>query len=134
MRFTAAAIIAVLSSSTGCSFVGVRGPKLTEPVDAAGNPIDPKTIHCTESDILPALDALGGAGALAVAGGGIILEKTSDDGSPKHFTAYYAGPLVALAVLFFYSASFGTDRVSRCTELKESKTQIIPITSIDSGK
>lgn len=104
---------------TGCSFAGVRGPARTvEP------PTDPSAIHCTESGVLPALDALGGAAAISVIGGGILLEHTSEDGEPEHFTAYYAGPLLAVAIAYFWSASFGTDRITRCTELKEQASQV----------
>ena len=131
-----AAMLPVLGAVlfTGCSFVGVRAPTQTEPFDASGAPLDPKTIKCTDSDILPAIDALGGAAALAVAGGGVILEHTSDDGSPQHFTAYYMTPLIAVAVAYFYAAQWGTDRVSRCTDLKEATTKITPILTIEPSK
>ena len=74
--------------------------------------------------MLPALDALGGAAALGVMGGGILLEQTSEDGEPEHFTLYYAGPLLAVAIVYFASATFGTNRVSRCTELRESAVRV----------
>ena len=104
----------------GCSFVGVRGPSRT----ASDPPGDPSSIKCTQSDVLPALDALAGAAALGVMGGGILLEQTSDDGEPEHFTLYYAGPALAVAVAYFWSASYGTARVSRCTELKEQLAKV----------
>lgn len=104
----------------GCSFVGVRGPART----AGQPPGDPGSIKCTESDVLPALDALGGAVALGVMGGGILLEQTSEDGEPENFTLYYAGPALAVAIAYFWSASYGTSRVSRCTELKEQLSKV----------
>ena len=40
------------------------------------------------------------------------------------FTLYYAGPALAVAVIYFWSASYGTARVSRCTELKEELAKV----------
>lgn len=134
MRFTAILPVVGAVLLTGCSFIGVKGPSQTEPYDSAGHPLDPKSIRCTDSDLLPAVDALGGAAALAVAGGGVIIEHTSDDGSPQHFTAYYMTPLIAVAIAYFWAGSWGTDRVSRCVDLKEATTKITPILEIDSGK
>ncbi|MEO8705857.1 MAG: hypothetical protein ABI867_37850 [Kofleriaceae bacterium] len=114
MRLTALAVLAL----GGCSFVGVRSPKPQT---------DPPTypVKCNDSGILPALDALGGAAAISVMGGGIILERTDEDHDPQHFTLYYAGPLLALAVVYWASASFGNTRTSRCSDMKEaaSRTQ-----------
>jgi len=104
----------------GCSFVGVRGPSRT----ASSSPTDPSSIRCTTSGVLPAIDALAGAAALGVMGGGILLEQTSDDGEPEHFTLYYAGPALAVAIIYFSAANFGTKRVSRCTEAKEQASLV----------
>jgi hypothetical protein len=104
----------------GCSFVGVRGPTRA----ITDSPGDPRSIKCSESDVLPALDALAGAAALGVMGGGILLEKTSEDGEPENFTLYYAGPALAVAIVYFWSASYGTTRVSRCTEIKEQLAKV----------
>jgi hypothetical protein len=119
-----ALVVVVLA---GCSFVGVRAPaRTTEPAK------DPAAVHCSDSGILPALDALGGAAAISVIGGGVLLEHTSDDGEPEHFTRNFAGPLLAVAIAYFWSASFGTDRIERCSELKEQaatvQTIVRPIT------
>ncbi len=115
MRFTAAVLVL-----TGCSFVGVRAPKpQTEP------PTYP--VKCNDSGILPALDALGGAAAISVMGGGIILERTSEDHEPDHFTLYYAGPLLVLAVVYWASASYGNNRTSRCSDLKDAASQVRPV-------
>ena len=95
---------------TGCSFALVREPHRGPPV------------RCTESSVIPAIDALAGGAAIAAMGGGILLEHTSDDGKPEHFTLYYAAPILALAIVYFYSASFGTDRVAKCQELKQLPT------------
>jgi hypothetical protein len=99
----------------GCSFVGVRGPS-----DRVGAlPDDPAKLRCTESPLLPSLDAAGGALAFAVAGAGVILEQASDNNEPENFTKYYAGPLVAAGILYFIAASFGNTRITWCTDAKE---------------
>lgn len=82
--------------------------------EVAPNP----TVRCTDSDTLPALDALGGAAAIAVAGGGFIIEQTSETGDLHNFTKYYAGPLVIAAILYFVATSVGTNRVERCHEAR----------------
>ncbi len=102
-----------LVCSSGCSFFGVQGP-----LSAASEVAPDPTAQCTESDTLPAIDALGGAAALAVAGGGFIIEQTSNTGELHNFTTYYAGPLVVAAILYFVSTSVGTNRVERCHEAK----------------
>ena len=99
----------------GCSFIGVRGPSGRVGLV----PDDPDKIKCTESSLLPSLDALGGALAIAGAGGGIISEQVGEEGKPENFTKYYAGPLIALAIVYFASASFGNTRVTWCTDIKE---------------
>src|SRR5688572_18889673 len=93
----------------GCSFVGVRGP--SDRVGAL-----PAKLSCTESPLLPSLDAAGGALAFAVAGAGVILEQASDNNEPENFTKYYAGPLVAAGILYFIAASFGNTRITWCTD------------------
>jgi len=87
-------------------------------------PTDPGAIKCNDSGVLPAIDAIGGAAAISVMGGGIILEQTSEDGEPEHFTLYYAAPLLALAIVYFSSASFGNNRITRCSELKEAASRV----------
>ncbi len=106
-------ILVALVCITGCSFFGVQGPL------SVGSEVAPDPgARCTDSDTLPALDAIGGAAALAVAGGGFIIEQTSDSGDLHNFTKYYAGPLVVAAILYFVSTSVGTTRVERCREAK----------------
>jgi hypothetical protein len=123
MRITAA-IVAVLC---GCSFVGVRGA--AETVDPAS---DPRSIRCTESQVLPTIDAIGGTGALVAAGAGVIIEQASDDGDLENFSLYYAGPLLAVAITYWVSASIGNKRITRCTELKEkASTMPVPVRAID---
>ena len=99
---------------SACSFVGVRGPGVVSNEPAA----DPSRIHCTESDALPALDAIGGAAALAAAGGGFIIEQTSSSGDFHNFSKYYLGPLVAVSIIYFIATSYGTNRVEQCHAAK----------------
>jgi len=111
--FRVKAALAIVCA-TGCSFVGVRGPDVVGSEPAR----DPSSVHCTDTDALPALDAVGGAAALAVAGGGFIIEQTSSTGDLHNFTKYYAGPLVVASIIYFIASGFGTNRVERCREVK----------------
>lgn len=98
-----------------CSFVGVRGPN-------ARLGIPPKTrsdIKCTDSSVLPSLDALAGTAAIGAAGLGTLFEQVSEDGEPEGFTKYAAGPLFVGAIVLFISAGFGNTRVTWCTDAKE---------------
>lgn len=99
--------------ATGCSFVLVKDP----PKVAAGT--DPNKVDCTSSAVIPGIDAIAGAAAIAAAAGGVILQHTSDDGEPAHFDRYFAGPLAVLGIVYFIAASGGTDRVEACQKLKQ---------------
>lgn len=99
----------------GCSFVGVRGPS-----DRVGVlPDDPKELRCTESALLPSLDAVGGIIGVLAGGAGVLLEQASDDGEPENFTRYYAGPIALGTILYFISAGYGNNRITWCTEAHE---------------
>jgi hypothetical protein len=128
VRAIAALVVIALS---GCSFIGVRAPQ--RPPDD-GRPLDPRSIKCNDSQILPTIDALGGAAAIASAGGGILVEELSETGKFHNFKYYYAAPLVLVGIVYFYSASFGTSRVSRCADLKEGASTVEPIRPIDFTK
>lgn len=118
MRSTA--LLAVVLALQGCSFAFVRGPSSTTELT------DPAATHCTESGFMPGLDALTGALTLAGAVGGVITEHTSADGKPKDFGLYYGLPLVALGIIYLASATFGTNRVEDCVEVKE-RTKPAPV-------
>jgi hypothetical protein len=105
----------ILVLATGCSYAFVRAPQHMDPP-----PTDPRQVHCNASGLFPSLDALGGAAAISIAGGGVIIDQTSETGRAENFTKYYAAPLLALAIVYFYSGSFGTDRISKCQELEET--------------
>ena len=97
----------------GCSFVGVEGPRVPDPAPPADS------IHCTTSDLLPTLDALAGAAALATSAGGVIAEETGTHGIAEHWELYYALPLVAVGVVYFVASSHGTREVERCAVAKD---------------
>jgi hypothetical protein len=98
---------------SGCSFFAVKNPAVPDP------PPPSDQIHCTTSDLLPTIDALGGAAALATSAGGIIAEETGSHGVAEHWELYYALPLVAVAVVYFASSSHGTKAVERCAVAKD---------------
>jgi hypothetical protein len=115
--------LAALAALAGCSFAGVRAP--TAKIDPTT--LVPSSIQCNDSSLLPSLDALGGAAAIATAGGGVILERTTVKERYDNFTLYYAGPLLALAIVYWWSASFGNDRISKCSDLKERANATRPV-------
>ena len=106
--------LATSGALAGCSFIGVRGP------GALPDPPPPSDqIHCTTDDLLPSVDALGGAAALATAVGGVIIEHTSASGAPHDFTKYYMTPLIVVGIVYFIAASKGTHRVEQCQAAKD---------------
>ena len=104
---------AALALLAGCSFVGVKGPRVPDPARP------PDSIHCTTSDFLPTLDALAGAASLAASAGGVIAEETGSHGVAEHWELYYALPLVAVGVVYFVASSHGTREVERCAVAKD---------------
>lgn len=97
-RAIAVAVLLAMSSS-GCSFVLVRGPQTDEP--------EPTTWpRCTETRILPLGDAL--YGGLATVGA-IVLFQSDDDWAP--LGGAFLLP-IGLAVLG--SAYYGYTRATRC--------------------
>ena len=101
--------------ATGCSFVLVHGP--SQRIETL--PTDGSHIDCTESAAVPLADTIGGIAAITAAGAGVLVEQTSNDGKPEHFTAYYAGPLAAVAIAYFISASRGNSQVTWCRDVNE---------------
>jgi hypothetical protein len=106
--------VVALLALAGCSFIGVKGPgALPDPSPPADS------IHCTTSDVLPTLDALGGAAAIATSAGGVIAEETGKQGAFAHWEMYYALPLLAVSVVYFVSSSHGTHAVEQCAVAKD---------------
>ena len=124
MRWIAA--LAACSLLGGCSFLLVKDP----PRVVAGT--DPAKVDCSTTSVIPGIDAIGGAAAIAASAGGIVLQHTSTDGSPRHFDLYFAAPLLVLGIIYFYAASGGTDAVEACQKIKAKADdpqtwQIVPI-------
>jgi hypothetical protein len=114
MPMKAVIAIVVVFVLGGCSFVGVKGPgALPDPAPPADE------IHCTTSDALPTIDALGGIAALAASGGGIIAEETGNHGVFEHWEAYYALPLLAVSIVYFVASGHGTHAVEQCAVAKD---------------
>lgn len=114
-------------SVTGCSFIGVRGP-----VHTATPVQDPSLVRCTDSSILPSLDAVAGVlGAGAALFGTIVDQTDAHTDLPNHFTAYYAGPLLVAGIVYLWSASYGTNRTEACTEAKQAVIPAAVVKPID---
>jgi hypothetical protein len=124
-RMRSLALLALLGS--GCSFFAVRGP--SQRIDVL--PSDGQPIKCTESILIPTLDTAGGVAAVSIAGIGVLVEQTSEDGKPENFTRYYAGPLALAAIAYFVAATYGNTRVTWCTDvndrIRKPTERVIPI-------
>lgn len=101
-------------SATGCSFFLVKGPR--QRVDVIGQGADRK---CTETPVVPVVDAVGGLALGGAAVGGVILEAAGSDSAPDNFGKYYAAPLVIGSIVYFVAASMGNSRVTWCVDMKE---------------
>src|SRR5262245_58124884 len=93
-------LLVLAIAASGCSFFLVDGP--SQRVEVIHNDLE-----CTKSPVVPILDAAGGVALASVAVGGVVLEQTSSDGSPKNFSLYYAAPLVVGSIVYFIAASRG---------------------------
>ena len=107
-----AVLIAI--AATGCSFFLVKGP--AQRVDVIGPGAD---TGCTETPVVPVVDAIGGLALGGAAVGGVILEATNSDSAPANFGKYYAAPLVIGSIVYFVAASMGNSRVTWCVDMKE---------------
>jgi len=102
-----AVLATVLCAS--CSFFAVKGPQ-TRSRDAT----------CTESDVIPSLDAV--AGGLLVAGGlvGEIFDHISAH-PIAHYELVIGLPALAVGITYLVAAARGTDRVSTCQAVKRGQ-------------
>lgn len=109
-----ASIVGLALSSTGCSLVFVHGPP-------SGHESMP-AFACTESTVLPVLDAVGTAGSLVAA-------ATARDDDPDEDRGYLVPVLSAqqnvaanlgLAAALGVSAWVGFRRVAACREAQEA--------------
>lgn len=109
MRWT---LLVLAIATSGCSFFLVDGP--SQKVEVIH-----EDFSCTRSPVVPIIDAAGGVALASAAVGGVVLEQTSSDGSPKNFSLYYAAPLVVGSIVYFIAASRGNTRVEWCGDMKE---------------
>lgn len=101
--------VLALVACVGCSFVGVHGPAVDPQASSA---------TCTQSDLLPSIDAVVGTIGVAGALGGELADHLS--GHPMHnFELIVALPALVAGIAFLTSASHGTDRVEACRALRE---------------
>jgi hypothetical protein len=103
-------IAAALVVCASCSFVAVHGPVATPN----------KPLECTDSDVVPSIDAA--AGALLVAGA--IAGEVADHVSShpiQHFELIIGLPALVAGIVYFVSASHGTDKVSACRRAHEGR-------------
>jgi len=103
------ALVALL---TACSFVAVHGPPAT---------YDPKTVQCTDSDLVPSIDSVAGVLAIAGAvGGEITVQETSH--KVDNYELLYGLPLLVAGIVYLVAASKGTDKVEKCNAVKQGET------------
>ena len=104
--------VAFVLSLAGCSFVLVHAPPAT---------YDPKTVTCTDSDVVPSVDSAAGVLAIATAVGGEFVTQLTDH-KLEHYELVMGLPLVVAGIIYFVSAHHGTDAVQRCTAIKQGET------------
>jgi uncharacterized membrane protein YqgA involved in biofilm formation len=96
----------------GCSLFAVQG--LPESYNAT-------TVTCTESDLVPSLDAVGGVLAIAGAVGGEFVTQLTDH-TVSHYELFYGLPLVVVGIVYLVAAGKGTAKVQRCRAVKLGET------------
>jgi len=103
MRSSRAGLLAFLAS---CSFVAVKGPQSTS-----------KDVTCTDSDVIPALDAVAGALLISGAIGGEIADHLSAH-PIDHYELIIGLPALVAGIVYVVAASHGTDKVSACQRVR----------------
>jgi hypothetical protein len=96
----------------GCSFFLVKGPP---------NEYVPATVQCTDSDVVPSIDAVGGVFAIAGAVGGEFVTQLTDH-KVDHYELFYALPLVVAGIVYLVASSHGTEKVTSCRAAKEGES------------
>jgi hypothetical protein len=95
-----------------CSLFTVHGPPQT---------YDPKTVTCTDSDLVPSIDSIAGVLALSTAVGGEFVTQLTDH-KLDHYELVMGLPLVVVGIVYLVSASQGTHAVQRCRAIKTGET------------
>jgi hypothetical protein len=114
------ALLALAASVVGssCSFFAVNGPPAS---------FDPKTVDCTDSDVVPSIDSALGVLAIGYAGAGEVVVHATNDKLPPttlsdHYELAYGLPLLIIGGIFLYAASRGTNHVEQCHAAKHGET------------
>jgi hypothetical protein len=107
-----ACVFALLSSN--CSFVFVHGPDTT-----AANP-QATAKGCTDSTLVPSIDALAGVLAIAGAGGGEIVDHETSH-TIHDYELVLALPLLTVGIAYLIAASHGTSAVENCHAATEGQ-------------
>jgi hypothetical protein len=98
----------LLACCASCSFFLVNGP---DPSAAT------KDVSCTDSDTIPAIDAIVGTIGIAGAIGGEIANQVSSH--PIHHYELFIGlPALVAGIAFLASTSNGTGKVEACKAAK----------------
>ena len=96
----------------GCSFFLVKGPP---------NEYVPATVQCTDSDVIPSIDAAGGVFAIAGAVGGEFVTRLTDH-KVEHYELFYALPLVVAGIVYLVASGRGTEKVQNCRAAREGES------------
>ena len=104
------AVLAVLASWAlgSCSFFAVKGPP---------DVFVRATVECTDSDVVPSIDAAAGVFALAGAVGGEFVTQLTDH-KVEHYELFYGLPLVVAGIVFLVASGHGTEKVQSCRAAK----------------
>ncbi len=99
----------MLALCASCSFFAVKGPQTRG-----------RDVQCTDSDIIPSLDAVTGA---VLVGGALVGEIIDHVGSHSidHYELIVALPALVVGITSLVAASKGTDRVSTCQAVKRGE-------------
>jgi hypothetical protein len=106
MRLAACAALLALGS---CSFFAVHGPPAQ---------YEPKTLDCTDSDVVPSIDSAAGVLAIAAAAGGEIVTQAGVE-HVDNYELIYGIPLIIVGIVYLVAASRGTDKVEACRSAKQ---------------
>ena len=102
--------VLALTMLAACSFVTVKGPRMTPG----------KYLECTTSRVVPIADLV--TGGVLVAGGAAIAYWDRHDDTPQTGTKTYviSIPAIVAGVVFLAASQYGASRVRQCREAREA--------------